>query len=103
MEMLNAAERPLIVAGGGIINADAADLLVKFSELTGVPVIPTLMGLDVIPYDHPLMRGKVGLQASDCYGNAIFLKSDFVLGICYRWANLHTGSIATYCSVSLAR
>ena len=36
--------KPLIVAGGGIINADAADLLVEFAELTGVPVIPTLMG-----------------------------------------------------------
>ena len=42
--MLEAAERPLIVAGGGIINADAADLLVAFAELVGVPVIPTLMG-----------------------------------------------------------
>src|SRR6187401_3590898 len=41
--MLNDAERPLITAGGGIINADAAALLVQFAELTGVPVIPTLM------------------------------------------------------------
>ena len=40
LSMLNAADRPLIVAGGGIINADAADLLVEFAELTGVPVIP---------------------------------------------------------------
>lgn len=96
MEMLNAAKRPLIVAGGGIINADASDLLVKFAELTSVPVIPTLMGLGVIPYDHPLMQGKVGLQASDRYGNATFLRSDFVLGIGNRWANRHTGSIETY-------
>ncbi|HXW22683.1 MAG TPA: thiamine pyrophosphate-binding protein, partial [Rhodomicrobium sp.] len=44
VEMMNASERPLIVAGGGIINADASDLLVQFAELTGVPVIPTLMG-----------------------------------------------------------
>jgi tartronate-semialdehyde synthase len=44
LDMLDAAERPLIVAGGGIINADASDLLVQFAELTGVPVIPTLMG-----------------------------------------------------------
>src|SRR6201984_3394362 len=41
--MLNAAARPLIVAGGGIINADASELLVAFAEITGVPVIPTLM------------------------------------------------------------
>ena len=40
--MLNNAKRPLIVAGGEIINADATDLLVKFAELTNVPVIPTL-------------------------------------------------------------
>ncbi len=50
--MLNAADRPLIVAGGGIINADACDLLVEFAELTGVPVIPTLMGWGSIPDDH---------------------------------------------------
>ena len=94
--MLNAAERPLIVAGGGIINADAADLLVEFAELTGVPVIPTLMGWGAIPDDHPLMAGMVGLQTSHRYGNATFLESDFVLGIGNRWANRHTGSIEVY-------
>src|SRR5262245_32580751 len=64
LAMLNAAERPLIVAGGGIINADACDLLVQFAETTGVPVIPTLMGWGCIPDDHPLMAGMAGLQTS---------------------------------------
>ena len=96
LSMLNVAERPLIVAGGGIINADCADLLVAFAELTGVPVIPTLMGWGTIPDDHPLMAGMVGLQTSHRYGNATFLESDFVLGIGNRWANRHTGSIETY-------
>lgn len=96
MAMLDAAERPLIVAGGGIINADAADLLVEFAELTGVPVVPTLMGWGTIPDDHPLMAGMVGLQTSHRYGNATMLASDFVLGIGNRWANRHTGSIETY-------
>ncbi len=96
MAMLNAAERPLIVAGGGIVNADACDLLVRFAELTGVPVIPTLMGWGAIPDDHPLMAGMVGLQTSHRYGNATFLRSDFVLGIGNRWANRHTGSIEVY-------
>ena len=49
LDMLAASERPLIVAGGGIINADAADLLVEFAELTGVPVVPTLMGWGTHP------------------------------------------------------
>ena len=96
LAMLNATERPLIVAGGGIINADASDLLVEFAEITGVPVIPTLMGWGCIPDDHELMAGMVGLQTSHRYGNATFLKSDFVLGIGNRWANRHTGTIESY-------
>ncbi|MBN9077002.1 MAG: glyoxylate carboligase [Rhizobiales bacterium 65-79] len=96
LAMLNAAERPLIVAGGGIINADASDLLVEFAEITGVPVIPTLMGWGVIPDDHRLMAGMCGLQTSHRYGNATLLASDFVLGIGNRWANRHTGNVETY-------
>jgi tartronate-semialdehyde synthase len=96
LTLLNEAERPLIVAGGGIINADASDLLVEFAETTGIPVIPTLMGWGVIPDDHPLMAGMVGLQTSHLYGNATMLASDFVLGIGNRWANRHTGSVETY-------
>jgi tartronate-semialdehyde synthase len=96
LDMLGEAEQPLIVAGGGIINADASDLLVEFAEITGVPVVPTLMGWGCIPDDHPLMAGMVGLQTSHRYGNATFLQSDFVLGIGNRWANRHTGGIETY-------
>jgi tartronate-semialdehyde synthase len=96
LAMLNSAARPLIVAGGGIINADASELLVAFSELTGVPVIPTLMGWGAIPDDHPLMAGMCGLQTSHRYGNATLLESDFVLGIGNRWANRHTGSVEVY-------
>jgi tartronate-semialdehyde synthase len=96
LAMLAAAERPVIVAGGGVINADAADLLVEFAELTGVPVIPTLMGWGAIPDDHPLMAGMAGLQTSHRYGNATLLASDFVLGIGNRWANRHTGGLDVY-------
>ncbi|MGD9480718.1 UNVERIFIED_ORG: glyoxylate carboligase [Roseateles sp. XES5] len=96
LTMLNAAERPLLVAGGGIINANASDLLVEFAETVGVPVIPTLMGWGTIPDDHPLMAGMCGLQTSHRYGNATLLASDFVFGIGNRWANRHTGNIPTY-------
>src|SRR2546422_8083155 len=94
--MVNKAERPLIVAGGGIINADASSLLVEFAETTGIPVIPTLMGWGTIPDDHRLMAGMAGLQTSHLYGNATMLASEFVLGIGNRWANRHTGSIEVY-------
>ncbi|WP_250292472.1 glyoxylate carboligase [Streptomyces atroolivaceus] len=96
VEMLNASERPLLVAGGGIINADASALLVEFAELTGVPVVPTLMGWGILPDDHELNAGMVGLQTSHRYGNANFLESDFVLGIGNRWANRHTGKLDVY-------
>jgi tartronate-semialdehyde synthase len=96
LDMLVASERPLIVAGGGIVNADAAELLVEFAEIIGVPVIPTLMGWGTIPDDHPLMAGMAGLQTAHRYGNATVLASDFVLGIGNRWANRHTGGLDTY-------
>jgi tartronate-semialdehyde synthase len=96
LTMMLASERPLIVAGGGVINADAADLLVELAEVTGVPVVPTLMGWGTIPDDHRLNAGMVGLQTSHRYGNATMLASDLVLGIGNRWANRHTGSVETY-------
>jgi tartronate-semialdehyde synthase len=96
LDMLATAERPLIVAGGGVVNADAAELLVEFAELTGVPVVPTLMGWGAIPDDHELNAGMVGLQTAHRYGNATMLAADFVLGIGNRWANRHTGGIDTY-------
>ncbi len=96
LDMLVAAERPLIVAGGGVINADASELLVKVAELLDVPVIPTLMGWGTIPDDHRLMAGMAGIQTAHRYGNATMLASDFVLGIGNRWANRHTGGLDTY-------
>jgi tartronate-semialdehyde synthase len=96
MDLLASARRPVIVAGGGIINADAAAQLVEFAEVAGVPVIPTLMGWGAIPDDHALMAGMAGLQTAHRYGNATLLESDLVLGIGNRWANRHTGGLDTY-------
>ncbi|MFI6079640.1 glyoxylate carboligase [Streptomyces sp. NPDC051217] len=96
LTLLTGSERPLIVAGGGVINADASDLLVEFAELTGTPVVPTLMGWGTIPDDHDLNAGMVGIQTSHRYGNETFLASDFVLGIGNRWANRHTGALDVY-------
>jgi acetolactate synthase I/II/III large subunit len=69
---LQKAERPLILAGGGIQSAQAAKLFVKFAEMIHVPVVWSLMGKDLIPYSHYLRVGMIG-----SYGN--------------RWANLAIG------------
>ena len=96
LNLLTASARPLIVAGGGVINARASEQLVELAELLNIPVIPTLMGWGSIPDDHPLMAGMVGLQTSHRYGNETLLASDFVIGIGNRWANRHTGGLDTY-------
>lgn len=96
LDLLAEGERPLIVAGGGIVNADASAELVELAEILGVPVVPTLMGWGTIPDDHPLAAGMVGLQTAHRYGNATFLDSDVVVGIGNRWANRHTGGLDTY-------
>ncbi|WP_277050895.1 glyoxylate carboligase [Ruania albidiflava] len=96
IDMLLASEKPIIIAGGGILNAGAEEKLVSLAETLGVPVVPTLMGWGIIPDDHELMIGMVGYQTSQRYGNASFLESDFVIGIGNRWANRHTGSLDTY-------
>lgn len=96
IDMLLAHERPLIVSGGGVINAGASEGLVELAETLGVPVVPTLMGWGTIADDHPLNAGMVGLQTAHRYGNQTMLASDFVLGIGNRWANRHTGGLDTY-------
>src|SRR5690606_24890358 len=96
IDMLLAAGRPLLVAGGGVLSGAAEAELRELAETLRVPVVPTLMAWGVIPDDHPLMAGMVGLQTSHRYGNATLLASDFVLGVGNRWANRHTGSVAAY-------
>jgi tartronate-semialdehyde synthase len=96
LDMLTAAQHPLLVAGGGVINADASDLLVELAELLGIPVVPTLMGWGAIPDDHRLMAGMAGLQTAHRYGNATVLAADFIMGVGNRWANRHTGSVDVY-------
>ena len=96
IDMLMASERPLLISGGGVINAAASERLVELAEALGVPVVPTLMGWGTIPDDHELNAGMVGLQTAHRYANQTFLASDFVLGIGNRWANRHTGSIDIY-------
>ena len=96
LDMVFAHSKPVIVAGGGIINADGAAELVELAELLDIPVVPTLMGWGAIPDDHPLMAGMVGIQTHTKYGNVNFLESDLVIGIGNRWANRHTGNLEVY-------
>jgi tartronate-semialdehyde synthase len=96
VEMILEAERPVLMPGGGVIIADAADELVELAEYLQVPVSPTYMGKGAIPEDHPLFMGIVGLQTNQRYANELFLESDLVVGIGNRWAERHTGDLDVY-------
>src|SRR5699024_8733865 len=69
IEMLCAAKKPVVVAGGGVFSSEAEEDLVAFAEAAHIPVIPTLMGWGAIPDDHELMAGMAGIQTSQIYGN----------------------------------
>lgn len=90
------AERPLILAGGGVICANASEELRQLAEYLQIPVVPTLMGWGSIPDDHPLAVGLVGIQTQTRSGNQTFLEADLVLAIGARFAERHTGDLAIY-------
>jgi tartronate-semialdehyde synthase len=96
MEMLLAAERPMLMPGGGVIISDASDALMELAEHLQVPVTPTYMAKGSIPEDHPLYAGIVGIQTSQRYANQLFLESDFILAVGARFAERHTGNLDVY-------
>ena len=96
VQMLLDAERPIILAGGGVIGAEAWDELRLLAEHLQVPVQVTLMGKGAFPEDHPLFAGMAGLQTQTRWGNAAFLESDLVLAVGARFGDRHTGDLETY-------
>ena len=96
MEMLLAAERPILMMGGGVMLARAWDQFVRLAEHLQVPVIPTYQAEGGISYHHPLYGGRVGLQTNTRGGNKLLLESDLVLSIGNRFAERHTGDLAVY-------
>jgi tartronate-semialdehyde synthase len=96
LDLLLAAERPLLLAGGGVILGEAHKELLELAEYLQIPVQATLMGKGALDEDHPLYAGMTGIQTSQRYGNASFLESDLVLALGARFGDRHTGDLATY-------
>ncbi|WP_409492939.1 glyoxylate carboligase [Amycolatopsis sp. cmx-11-12] len=96
LDLLLAAERPLILAGGGVVLGDASDRLRTAAELLGVPVGVTLMGKGTFPEDHELFAGMAGIQTSQRWANAAFLEADLVLALGARFGDRHTGDLDVY-------
>lgn len=82
IQLLDAAEFPLILAGNGVVRARASAALVNFAEQLNIPVATTFMAKGAIPSSHPLSLGTVGLQAFD-YVSCGFDRADVVICIGY--------------------
>ena len=96
LEMLLAAQRPLLLLGGGVIGAQATEEVRALAEQLQIPVSVTLMGKGGFPEDHPLYAGMAGIQTQTRYGNQLFLESDLVLAVGARFAERHTGDLQVY-------
>jgi 3D-(3,5/4)-trihydroxycyclohexane-1,2-dione acylhydrolase (decyclizing) len=85
------SQRPLIIAGGGVIYSRASEVLTKFSEAAGVPVAETQAGKGSLPFDHPLSLGAMGVTGTPG-ANRAARQADLVIGIGTRYSDFTTAS-----------
>ena len=89
--MIQAARRPLIVAGGGTIYSEATEALRRLCERTGIPVAETQAGKGSLPYDHPCSLGAVGATGTFA-ANRAALEAELIIGVGTRWSDFTTAS-----------
>ncbi|HQZ21107.1 MAG TPA: 3D-(3,5/4)-trihydroxycyclohexane-1,2-dione acylhydrolase (decyclizing) [Thermoflexales bacterium] len=85
------SKNPMIVAGGGVIYAEATETLRKFVDATGIPVGETMAGKGSLRYDHPLCMGAVGATGTFA-ANRLAKDADLVIGIGTRYSDFTTAS-----------
>ena len=93
--MIDAAERPLILAGQGVLASGSTGLLREFVEKTGVPVSSTLLGLGGFPASHPLSLGMMGMHG-EAWVNASIQEADLLIALGMRFDDRVTGKLQTY-------
>jgi 3D-(3,5/4)-trihydroxycyclohexane-1,2-dione acylhydrolase (decyclizing) len=89
--VLRGAARPLIVAGGGVIYAEAGEELRRFAEAAGIPVADTQAGKGALAWDHPLAVGGVGVTGTSA-ANTLAAQADVVLGVGTRYSDFTSAS-----------
>jgi acetolactate synthase I/II/III large subunit len=93
--LINAAERPLVLAGHGIMLGGAEAALQAFAEKTQIPVAMTLLGIGGFPASHPLNLGMMGMHGEAWVNNAI-QESDLLIALGMRFDDRVTGNLKTY-------
>jgi len=93
--LIDAAERPLILAGQGVLASGSTALLREFAEKTGVPVTATLLGLGGFPASHPLSLGMMGMHG-EAWVNTSIQEADLLVALGMRFDDRVTGKLQTY-------
>ena len=95
-QMINAAERPVLYLGGGVVHSGAAPLAVQLAEQGGLPTTMTLMALGAMPIDHPLSVGMLGMHGAR-YTNFVLEESDLLICVGARFDDRAIGRAAQFC------
>jgi 3D-(3,5/4)-trihydroxycyclohexane-1,2-dione acylhydrolase (decyclizing) len=94
-ELIRAAQRPLIVAGGGVIYSEATEALSAFADATGIPVAETQAGRGALRSEHPLALGAIGATGTAA-ANRLAREADLVIGIGTRYSDFTTASQSAF-------
>ncbi|MEM3584744.1 MAG: biosynthetic-type acetolactate synthase large subunit [Nitrososphaerales archaeon] len=95
-DLLTKAERPFILAGGGVIISNASQYLQALSELLLAPVATTFMGKGCFPENHPLSLGVIGMHGT-LEANKAILEADVLLAVGTRFSDRSTGKVDEFC------
>ena len=98
-ELLAEAERPVILAGGGVITANAAPELLQTAELLMAPVATSFMGKGSFPENHPLSLGSIGMHGNPV-ANKLLCEGDVMLAVGTRFSDRATGKLSNFCAPS---
>jgi acetolactate synthase-1/2/3 large subunit len=95
LEMLRTARRPLVLAGHGLLLANAAEQFRQFVDATGVPVAVTLLGIGCLPASHPNNLGMMGMHG-EAWVNTAIQEADLLIALGMRFDDRVTGNLKTY-------
>jgi len=94
--LVDAAKRPILYLGGGIVHSGAAPVAVALAERSSLPTVMTLMGLGALPADHALSLGMLGMHAAP-YTNLALDECDLLIAVGARFDDRATGKLAAFC------
>src|SRR5476649_508660 len=95
MDLINAAERPLILAGHGVMLSGAEREILQLAERAQIPIAVTLLGIGGVPASHPLNLGMMGMHGEAWVNNAI-QEADLLIALGMRFDDRVTGNLKTY-------